>query len=146
MKTETGLEYEVTEYTFQNVLNNQEFFRSWNDEDSKNAKIQQSKYAVVFLDKEGKPFSDKQDILTAWDDFLNRLGVCIIDDFESDRMENGRKELVSGLGYLFSKFKEPHDRDVISETLITLTGFSLSTLIDHAKNTEIPKEDCLRMM
>ena len=121
------MEYEVVEYTLQNVINNlSTIFKGWTKEDGLRASKQQNQYAMVFVGKDGKPFS-------------TRLGICIIDDFESDRMENGRKELVNGLGYLFSKFKEPHDRDVISETLITLTGFSLTTLIGRATNTEIPE-------
>ena len=147
MVTENGLEYEVVEYTLQNVIYNlSTIFKGWTKEDGLQASKQQNQYAMVFVGKDGKPFSKDEHIYDAWRDFSNRLGICIIDDFESDRMENGRKELVKGLGYLFSKFKEPHDRDVISETLITMTGFSLSTLIDRAKRTEIPEEDCLRMM
>ena len=127
MLTENGLEYEVVEYTLQNVINNlSTIFKGWTKEDRLRASKQQNQYAMVFVGKDGKPFLEDEHIYDAWRDFSNRLGICIIDDFESDRMENGRKELVKGLGYLFSKFKEPHDRDVISETLITMTGFSLS--------------------
>lgn len=142
MVTENGLEYEVVEYTLQNVIYNlSTIFNGWTKEDGLRASKQQNQYAMVFVGEDGKPFLEDEHVYDAWRDFSNRLGVCIIDDFESDRMQNGRKELVSGLGYLFSKFKEPHDRDVISETLITLTGFSLSTLIGRAKITEIPEAD-----
>lgn len=38
-------------------------------------------------------------------------------------------------------YKEQHDLDVISETLIALTGLPLSTLIEWAKETEAHEED-----
>lgn len=50
-------------------------------------------------------------------------------------METGKgiyieqKDLVHGVKYLLRHYKEPHDLDVISETLIALTGLPLSTLI-----------------
>jgi len=49
-------------------------------------------------------------------------------------METGRgiyieqKDLVHGVKYLLRHYKEQHDLDVISETLIALTGLPLSTL------------------
>ena len=43
--------------------------------------------------------------------------------------------------YLLRHYKEQHDLDVISETLIALTGLPLSTLIEWAKETEAQEED-----
>lgn len=62
-------------------------------------------------------------------------------------METGRgiyieqKDLVHGVKYLLRHYKEQHDLDVISETLIALTGLPLSTLIEWAKETEAQEED-----
>ena len=62
-------------------------------------------------------------------------------------METGRgiyieqKDLVHGVKYLLRHYKEQHDLDVISETLIALTGLPLSTLIEWAKDTEAQEED-----
>lgn len=62
-------------------------------------------------------------------------------------METGRgiyieqKDLVHGVKYLLRHYKEQHDLDVISETLIALTGLPLSTLIEWAKETEAQEKD-----
>lgn len=62
-------------------------------------------------------------------------------------METGKgiyieqKDLVHGVKYLLRHYKEQHDLDVISETLIALTGLPLSTLIKWAKETEAQEED-----
>lgn len=52
-----------------------------------------------------------------------------------------QKDLVHGVKYLLRHYKEQHDLDVISETLIALTGLPLSTLIEWAKETEAQEED-----
>lgn len=62
-------------------------------------------------------------------------------------METGKgiyieqKDLVHGVKYLLRHYKEQHDLDVISETLIALTGLPLSTLVEWAKETEVQEED-----
>lgn len=62
-------------------------------------------------------------------------------------METGKgiyieqEDLVRGVKYLLRHYKEQHDLDVISETLIALTGLPLSTLIEWAKETEAQEED-----
>lgn len=61
-------------------------------------------------------------------------------------METGRgiyieqKDLVHGVKYLLRHYKEQHDLDVISETLIALTGLPLSTLIEWAKEMDAQEE------
>ena len=61
------------------------------------------------------------------------------------KTENGiyieQKDLVRGVKYLLRHYKEQHDLDVISETLIALTGLPLSTLIEWTKETEAQEED-----
>ena len=52
-----------------------------------------------------------------------------------------QNELSRGVKYLLRRYKEQHDLDVISETLIALTGLPLSTLIKWAKETEAQEED-----
>lgn len=62
-------------------------------------------------------------------------------------METGKgiyieqKDLVHGVKYLLRHYKEQHDLDVISETLIALTGLPLSTLVEWARETEAQEED-----
>lgn len=64
----------------------------------------------------------------------DKLAITIIDAWESDRDESGRKELVKGLGYLFDKFKKEEERKVISEVLVAMTGYSLATLLARSKD------------
>lgn len=52
-----------------------------------------------------------------------------------------RKIWFMGVKYLLRHYKEQHDLDVISETLIALTGLPLSTLIKWAKETDAQEED-----
>ena len=52
-----------------------------------------------------------------------------------------QNELSREVKYLLRHYKEQHDLDVISETLIALTGLPLSTLIKWAKETEAQEED-----
>lgn len=52
-----------------------------------------------------------------------------------------QNELSRGVKYLLCHYKEQHDLDVISETLIALTGLPLSTLIKWAKETDAQEED-----
>ena len=70
MVTENGLEYEVVEYTLQNVINNlSTIFKGWTKEDGLRASKQQNQYAMVFVGKDGKPFSKDEHIYDAWRDF-----------------------------------------------------------------------------
>ena len=68
----------------------------------------------------------------------DKLALSIINEYESDRQESGRKELVKGMRYILSKYKSEHDREIIDQMLMTFTGWSLNTLLNKA--SEIP--DC----
>ena len=68
----------------------------------------------------------------------DKLALSIIDEYESDRQESGRKELVKGMRYILSQYKSDHDREIIDQMLMTFTGWDLNTLLDKA--SEIP--DC----
>ena len=71
----------------------------------------------------------------------DQLACEIIDQYESDRLESGRKELVKGMKYVLSKYNDPHDREVIDEMLMTFTGWKLSTLVEKSKTQEYDDED-----
>lgn len=62
------------------------------------------------------------------------LACVIIDEYESDRMESGRKEIVKGMKYVLNKYSSEHDREVIDEMLMTFTGYRLETLIKKAED------------
>lgn len=68
----------------------------------------------------------------------DKLALSIIDEYESDRQESGRKELVKGMRYILSQYKSDHDREIIDQMLMTFTGWDLNTLLDKA--SKIP--DC----
>lgn len=68
----------------------------------------------------------------------DKLALSIINEYESDRQESGRKELVKGMRYILSQYKSDHDREIIDQMLMTFTGWDLNTLLDKA--SEIP--DC----
>lgn len=41
---------------------------------------------------------------------FDQLACEIIDQYESERLESGRKELVKGMEYVLSKYNDPNDR------------------------------------
>lgn len=69
----------------------------------------------------------------------DKLAVVIINEWESDREETGRNEIVKGMKYVLNKYNTAHDREVIDEMLMTFTGYNLETLLDEAN--EISDEE-----
>lgn len=65
---------------------------------------------------------------------FEKLAVAIIDSFESDREESGRKEIVRGMKYVLEKYQAESERRVIDDMLITFTGWSLESLLEHAEH------------
>ena len=55
------------------------------------------------------------------------LACVIMDAYESDRLESGRKEIVKGIKYTLQKYQTAHDREII---------MNLKILIDHYKKKE----------
>lgn len=64
---------------------------------------------------------------------FDKLAIVVINEFESEREESGRKELVKGLKQLFDMYQESRDMEIINETLISLTGWSLESLLEKAE-------------
>lgn len=62
-----------------------------------------------------------------------KLAVVIINEYESDRAESGRKEIRKGMKYVLDKYKSEHDKEIIDEILITFTGWNLETLIQKSE-------------
>ena len=91
--------------------------------------------------KEGLEKSiEKSEIDISKIDF-EQLACEIIDQYESDRQESGRKELVKGMKYVLEKYNNSHDREIVDEMLITFTGYKLSTLVEMSKTQEYDDED-----
>ena len=70
-----------------------------------------------------------------------KLAVTIIDEFDKDKEESGRSEMERSLSLLLDKYDNEHDLEVISDTLIALTGYSLKTLIERSEYAVLDKED-----
>lgn len=62
-----------------------------------------------------------------------KLAVAIINEYESDRAESGRKEIRKGMKYVLDKYKSEHDKEIIDEMLMTFTGWNLDSLIKKAE-------------
>lgn len=65
---------------------------------------------------------------------FEKLAVAIINSFESDREESGRKEIVSGMKHVLKKYQAESERRVIDDMLITFTGWSLESLLKQAED------------
>lgn len=53
------------------------------------------------------------------------LACVIMDAYESDRLESGRKEIVKGIKYTLQKYQTAHDREIIDDMLMNFTGYTL---------------------
>ena len=76
-----------------------------------------------------------------WEPKVNfdKLAIAVINEFESEREESGRKELVKGLKYLWDKYQSSREKEIVSETLVSLTGWSLDSLLE--KSEEISDDE-----
>lgn len=63
----------------------------------------------------------------------DKLAVAIINEWDSDREESGRKELVKGMSYVLSKYQTEEERGIIDDMLMTFTGWTLRTLLKKAE-------------
>ena len=58
----------------------------------------------------------------------SKLAIIIINEFESDREESGRREIERGMEHLLNKYTSKEQREIIDDVLMTLTGWNLKTL------------------
>lgn len=86
-----------------------------------------------------KEVAKESDIDISKIDF-DQLACEIIDQYENDRQETGRKELVRGMKHVLEKYTNEHDREVIDDMLMTFTGWKLSTLVEMSKTQEYDDE------
>ena len=63
----------------------------------------------------------------------DKLAIAIITEWDSDREESGRKELVKGMSYILSKYQTEEERGIIDDMLMTFTGWTLRTLLKKAE-------------
>lgn len=71
---------------------------------------------------------------------FDQLACEIIDQYESDRQESGRNEIVCGMKHVLGKYTDSHDREIIDEMLMTFTGWKLATLVEMSKTQEYDDE------
>lgn len=71
----------------------------------------------------------------------DKLAIAIINSFESDREESGRRELVKGMNYVVKKYKDSSNAmSIVDDVLITFTGWSLESLVElstHVTDDEV---------
>lgn len=63
----------------------------------------------------------------------DKLAIAIINEWDSDREESGRKELVKGMSFILSKYQTEEERGIIDDMLMTFTGWTLRTLLKKAE-------------
>lgn len=63
----------------------------------------------------------------------DKLAIAIINEWDSDREESGRKELVKGMSYILSKYQTEEERGIIDDMLMIFTGWTLRTLLKKAE-------------
>ena len=63
----------------------------------------------------------------------DKLAIAIINEWDSDREESGRKELVKGMSYILSKYQTEEERGIIDDMLMTFTGWTLRILLKKAE-------------
>ncbi len=63
----------------------------------------------------------------------DKLAIAIITEWDSDREESGRKELVKGMSFILSKYQTEEERGIIDDMLMTFTGWTLRTLLKKAE-------------
>lgn len=63
----------------------------------------------------------------------DKLAVAIIDAYDSDRMESGRKELVRSMRHVLDKYQKEEELQVVDDMLIAFTGYKLDTLLNMAE-------------
>ena len=63
----------------------------------------------------------------------DKLAVAIIEAYDSDRMESGRKELVRGMRHVLDKYQKEEELQVVDGMLIAFTGYKLDTLLNMAE-------------
>ena len=63
----------------------------------------------------------------------DKLAIAIINEWDSDREESGRKELVKGMSYILSKYQTEEERGINDDMLMIFTGWTLRTLLKKAE-------------
>ena len=93
-----------------------------------------------YCDKYNILFDENGHIVDGCIDYA-KLAVVIINEFESDREESGRREIERGMRLLLSKYVSKNERKIIDDIFMTLTGWNLKSLLE--KSIEIDDMEVL---
>lgn len=71
----------------------------------------------------------------------DKLAIAIIDSYENDRMESGRREIARGMKYVLEKYNSDSELKVVDSMLMTFTGWSLASLLEMAEENSDDEVD-----
>ena len=84
-----------------------------------------------YCDKYNILFDENGHIVDGYIDYA-KLAIAIINEFESDREESGRREIEKGMRLLLSKYVSKNERKIIDDVFMTLTGWNLKSLLEKS--------------
>lgn len=84
-----------------------------------------------YCDKYNILFDENGHIVDGYIDYA-KLAVVIINEFESDREESGRREIEREMRLLLSKYVSKNERKIIDDVFMTLTWWNLKSLLEKS--------------
>lgn len=106
----------------------------WGEDDLEKAECPEDE-VDYYCDKYNILFDENGHIVDGYIDYA-KLAIAIINEFESDREESGRREIERGMKYLLNKYTAKNERKIIDDVLMTLTGWNLKTLLEESREID----------
>lgn len=102
----------------------------YGEDDLENAECPEDE-VDYYCDKYNILFDENGHIVDGCIDYA-KLAIVIINEFESDREESGRREIERGMRLLLSKYVSKNERKIIDDVFMTLTGWNLKSLLEKS--------------
>lgn len=102
----------------------------WGEDDLEKAECPEDE-VDYYCDKYNILFDENGHIVDGCIDYA-KLAIVIINEFESDREESGRREIERGMRLLLSKYVSKNERKIIDDVFMTLTGWNLKSLLEKS--------------
>ena len=102
----------------------------WGEDDLEKAECPKDE-VDYYCDKYNILFDENGHIVDGCIDYA-KLAIVIINEFESDREESGRREIERGMRLLLSKYVSKNERKIIDDVFMTLTGWNLKSLLEKS--------------
>lgn len=102
----------------------------WGEDDLEKAECPEDE-VDYYCDKYNILFDENGHIVDGCIDYA-KLAIVIINEFESDREESGRREIERGTRLLLSKYVSKNERKIIDDVFMTLTGWNLKSLLEKS--------------